>query len=81
MRLDATRSDRTTSLRHRSLRLDNASVREVLARLDGRRDRDQLARELGELLTREQLDEILALAATNALLLPDAADEHGGTDR
>jgi len=70
VRLDAARSDRTTSLRHRSLRLDDANVREVLVRLDGRRDRGDLARELGALLTREQLDEIVRLAAAKALLLP-----------
>ena len=69
VRLDAARGERTTSLRHRPLALDNEVVRRVLCLLDGSRDRDALLRHFEGRLGAEELDQILRLAAENAVLM------------
>ena len=69
VRLDAAQGRHTTSLRHRRLALDNPHVREVLALLDGTRDRSLLLAELGGGLPAEEVDKILDLGARNAVLV------------
>lgn len=69
-RRDATRTARTTTLRHRMMKLDNDAVCAVLPLLDGTRDRAALCRELDGRVDAEAIGTILELAARNALLMP-----------
>ena len=69
VRLDAAEGRHTSSLRHRRLALDNRHVRNVLALLDGSRDRSALLEELGGELPAAELEKILDLGARNAVLI------------
>ncbi len=69
-RRDAQGSARTTTLRHRMMKLDNDAVCAVLPLLDGTRDRAAIHRALEGQVDAEALDTILGLAARNALLMP-----------
>jgi SAM-dependent methyltransferase len=62
-----------TSLRHHSLSLENATVREVLSLLDGSRDRAELLEHFRGRLDAAELERILELAATKALLVAERA--------
>jgi SAM-dependent methyltransferase len=59
-----------SSLRHTTVALDAEPVRAVLALLDGSRDRAALARSLAGRVEAGEIEDILAAAARNALLLP-----------
>jgi SAM-dependent methyltransferase len=61
----------TTSLRHHSLALESATVRELLTLLDGSRDRAALIRHFAGRLDADEIEQILGLAAQKALLLPE----------
>ena len=68
VRLCAEHGQTTTSLRHRTLDLENATVCEVLRLLDGSRTRDDLVRALEDRVAPDEIDGILALAASNGVL-------------
>jgi methyltransferase-like protein/ubiquinone/menaquinone biosynthesis C-methylase UbiE len=70
VRYCAERESNTTSLRHRTLALEEPAVREVLRMLDGSRTRSQLAAELADRLAPEEIDRILELAVRNGVLCP-----------
>lgn len=70
-RRDAQGPARTTTLRHRMMKLDNDAVCAVLPLLDGTRDRAAIQRALAGRVDAEAIDSILTLAARNALLMPD----------
>lgn len=70
-RLAASRGQRTISLRHRQLALDNQAVRDVLEVLDGTRDRAAILAHFGGRLAAAELDEILDLSAQNAVLMKE----------
>lgn len=69
-RRDARATARTTTLRHRMMKLDNDAVCAVLPLLDGTRDRAALHRVLEGRVDPESVETILELAARNALLMP-----------
>jgi len=69
VRRNASRRERTTSLRHTSISLDNERVCEVLSLLDGTRDRAALLQHLEGRLPAEELEKILELAAKNGVLM------------
>ncbi len=62
-----------TTLRHTSIEVADEAARQLLLRLDGTRDREQLRLELGELavneITSEQLERNLQMLANRALLV------------
>jgi hypothetical protein len=68
VRLHAEAGGTTTSLRHRSVALDNEAVCAVLALLDGSRTRAELATALADQLASAEIDLILELAVRNGVL-------------
>ena len=69
VRFCAERGERTTSLRHRAMALDNEMVCEVLKLLDGTRDRAALLKQMNGRLDETELEKVLQLAAQNGVLM------------
>jgi SAM-dependent methyltransferase len=67
----AARGEPTTSLRHRTVALDNDLVCEVIQLLDGSRDREAILAHFEGSLPAQELEKILTRTVHNALLLPD----------